>query len=339
MEETMELIDNQLNLDKRTQYHPAFVCGLEMVLYRYRDVLQYNIEHPLTEQAQKLDILLLKKDSDLRISDPIAENFKGHTVIEYKGVGDDLDMQVLHKTIGYTSMYYALQTKQDPVEFDELTACIFRNAFPRNLFRRLSENGLCVERKQNGIYLLKLASIMYPIQIVITSELPSTPEYAPLRLLTKKPDETDVMNFLEEFGIHTEDQDYRRLAYTVAEVVYKNDPVLLKNISKGNRDMTGTIIDLVEDKVQEREQKAVDKKEKEMKAEIEKRDERIRKQDEQLQKQGEQLQKQDEQLQKQGEQLLKQQEELQKQEKENSFLKEQLEMLTEEIRKLQVAVL
>ena len=84
MEEVLRILKNQEKPDKKTQYHPAFVCGLQMTLHAFRSGLVYEPEHPLSQKPQFIDVLVIKKDPKFKISAHIAEQFRAHTVIEYK---------------------------------------------------------------------------------------------------------------------------------------------------------------------------------------------------------------------------------------------------------------
>ena len=323
MEQNVIILQNEAKTDKKNAYHPAFVCSLEMVLYAFRSSLQYEPEHPVSQEPQYIDVLVLDKDlrereksegcaaeddmdkqslpgdqilrsDQIKPGDQIppvfAECFRRHTVIEYKGLGDSLNMRVIQKAAGYASMYYAMQTKIAPVEIDDLSVCIFRNAFPRKLFSELKKLGIAVVNKHDGIYRLEGIAV-YPVWVVIIRKLPEKAGYAPMRILTGKPEPEDIRDFLRMTGEHKKDPDYNRLAHTVADTAYRLNRELFERISKEEANMTGTIIDLVEDQVQEREKAAAEKAKAEMRTEIESRDNKLREKEEQLEETNELLEK------------------------------------------------
>ena len=343
MDEALKALENKNEKDKKAKipYHPAFICGLQIALYEYKPYLEYDPEHPLSQEPQVIDCLVLKKVQGVQINKTIAANFREQNVIEYKGCGDELNMRTLFKTVGYASMYYALQRKEAPVPLDSLTACIFRNEFPRELFQELEKKGVILEKKNPGIYLIDHRTFLFPVQIVIIRELPYSEEYAALRLLTKKPQEKDIQDFLNGVLTHKEDTEYQTLAHTIADTAYRENKELFVKVVKGAETMTGTILDLVEDQVQEQVKKREDEIKSKLQLEIQKRDNTITEQTGKLQAQSSQLQAQSSQLQAQSSQLQAQSSQLQAQssqlQAQDTIIQEQRDQLKKQ--KLEIRLL
>ena len=79
----MDDMENNIE-EEDVQWHPAFVVALEATLIEYADVLEYKPEYPLNVQPQRIDVLVIRKRSNVVIRKKIAEIFRNHNVFEYK---------------------------------------------------------------------------------------------------------------------------------------------------------------------------------------------------------------------------------------------------------------
>ena len=88
-------------------WHPAFASGIELSLREYKKDLTYEREHLINKGSIRADLLVVKKNPGIKISKSIGTIFRGHNIVEIKGLNDKLNIDVLHKLIAYTALYKA----------------------------------------------------------------------------------------------------------------------------------------------------------------------------------------------------------------------------------------
>jgi hypothetical protein len=163
------------------KWHPAFVVAIQAILINYRDVLDYKVEHPLTIDPLRIDILVIKKRPEIVIEKQIAEIFRLENIFEYKSPTDPLSVDEFHKALARTHLYKAL-TKG--VEITDLTLSLVVTAYHENLFPHLRDTlGYTVEEKHSGIHVVTGAVV--PIQLIEVGLL-SKDENHWLKNLTRK---------------------------------------------------------------------------------------------------------------------------------------------------------
>jgi hypothetical protein len=66
-------------------YHSAFKSGLEVLLWPYREQIEIREEIVLKKQGIRVDLLLLKPDSNIKIDNDICRIFR--TIISWNTNG------------------------------------------------------------------------------------------------------------------------------------------------------------------------------------------------------------------------------------------------------------
>ncbi|WP_051204907.1 hypothetical protein [Butyrivibrio sp. VCD2006] len=183
-------------MEDKIKWHPAFYGGIALELRDYHDYLEFESEHQLSKEPLQMDMLIIKKRSDIYIDNPIANIFKEYNVIEYKSPEDSLSLREFYKTIGYACIYKGLSPSVNDVPVDSITVSLFRHIKPIKLISELTEIGASLEKHSDGIYYIS-GIINFPVQIVVTSELDEGHHNA-LRILTTDALESDVVAFLKE---------------------------------------------------------------------------------------------------------------------------------------------
>ena len=183
--------------NKRIQWHPGFYAGLEFELRDYRDVLDFKREYLLSKESTRMDMLVIKKRSDIDIKTVFGRIFKKHNVIEYKSPVDELSIDDLYKTIGYACMYKGYGNVVDEIESTDMTISLFRHSYPAKLMKRLETLGAKVESPYPGVYYVS-GIINIPLQIVVVGILDKD-ECNALRILTTDAKESDVKRFISIF--------------------------------------------------------------------------------------------------------------------------------------------
>ena len=164
------------------RWHLGFRGGIEALLWPYRNDLVFNEEFPLSKEALRVDLLVLKKTADVVIDNEIGRLFRMHNILEYKSPEDSLTIDDYYKTVAYACLYKSLGRTVDEIPGDALTASLFRHAYPRELFKALERLGAVIEQKYSGVYYVS-GLAPFPTQIVVSSRL-EPGAYAALRAMS-----------------------------------------------------------------------------------------------------------------------------------------------------------
>ena len=244
---------------ERDHWHPGFLGAMEIEFRSYRKNLDFDDEHTLSKEPIKMDLLVIKKDRSIVITNQIGDIFREHNILEYKSPDDGITIDDYYKTMAYAYLYKGLGKSVDEIPGEELTVTMARDVHPDALFDRIKRSGGTVEQKYPGVYYVS-GIFNTPSQILVTSEL--DPElHASLRILTKRAKEADVENFLRMAQGFTEPGD-RQNADAVLQLSVSANRSVYEEIKRRNPAMCEALRDLmkeeIENEVQEKSQKAVD---------------------------------------------------------------------------------
>ena len=87
--------------DTKIQWHPGFVAAMNLEFAKDRERLIFEKEYNLNTKPLEIDLLVIRKDSSVRISNEIGSLFKGHNIMEYKSPRDALDIDAFYKAGAY----------------------------------------------------------------------------------------------------------------------------------------------------------------------------------------------------------------------------------------------
>lgn len=79
-------------IQRDIQWHPAFVSAMNLELAADRKNLIFEREYNLNTRPLEIDLLIIKKEKEVRISNEIGHFFREYNVLEYKSPGDHLDV-------------------------------------------------------------------------------------------------------------------------------------------------------------------------------------------------------------------------------------------------------
>ena len=157
------------NTDDAIKWHPAFVEAIRLELGEYADDLDFRVEHQLTREPLRIDLVIVRKKRDVPIRKNIAQIFLGVNVIEYKGPDDYVSVRDFYKVYGYACLYASLDGKADVTD---MTLTFVESHRPQSLIAHLLETrGYTVEEKWPGVYIVR--GDLFPIQIIDSRRLPA----------------------------------------------------------------------------------------------------------------------------------------------------------------------
>jgi hypothetical protein len=185
-----------VGLFDKIQWHPGFYGAAELELLHNKDELEFDREYNLTKESLRVDLLIVKKRTNVEITNEIGRIFKQFNILEYKSPDDGMSIDDYFKTVGYACIYKGFGDYVNAVPAEELTVSLFRETYPREMFDALKRLGATIEEKFPGIYYVK-GLVFFDTQIVVTGQL-SKESHSSLRVLSKNVQEEDVKRFLLE---------------------------------------------------------------------------------------------------------------------------------------------
>lgn len=177
-------------------WHPAFCSAAEFDLRAEKGNLQFDPEHNLSREPIRMDLLIIKKNTEEPSDNDIAKIFRKYNVIEYKSPDDGLTIDDFYKTIGYACLYKGTAKEVNAIPANEITVSVFRESYPEKLIQMLEEEGAVVEMTAPGVYEVKEAK-PFPAQIVVTKQLDAE-KHAGLRILSRAAALDDIETFLRQ---------------------------------------------------------------------------------------------------------------------------------------------
>ncbi len=199
----------------RTRFHYGFYAAMEVEYDLKKIPLTYEQEVELGKDPVKLDFLIIKKEPDVVLRDPIGEFFKQINIFEYKSPEDGLSVDDFYKVQGYGLIYKGFGRKVNELPIENITLTIVRHSYPRDMMKMLRDSGVVINKTHQGIYRFD-GKLSIPVQLVISSQLP-TGEYDGLRLLAKGATVNDMKNYVEK-AIASGNERIKENAGTVLDI-------------------------------------------------------------------------------------------------------------------------
>ena len=153
-------------------WHTAFQAAAELELRENIEELTFEPEHYLSKEPLRIDLLILHlKNPATHLHNEIGKIMRKHNIIEYKGPGDQLSIDTLYKVLGYACLYKSFGDTIDAISTHDITVSLFREAYPRELFKKLKEDTQSHEITEEypGIYYI--SGFLFPLQIVVLRRL------------------------------------------------------------------------------------------------------------------------------------------------------------------------
>ena len=205
----------------RTRFHYGFYAAME-VEYDLADIpLVYEQEVELGKEPVRIDFLVIKKENDIVLDDPIGEFFRQVNIFEYKSPEDGLSVDDFYKVQAYGLLFKGFGRKVNELPIENITLTIVRHIYPQNMMKMLQDSGIIISNVHNGIYRFE-GKLCIPVQLVISSQIP-VGEYQGLRLLAKGATVEDIKSYAEK-AIASGNERIKENAGTVIDVCLSVNP-------------------------------------------------------------------------------------------------------------------
>mgnify|MGYP001151034351 CR=1 FL=1 len=237
--------------DTKIQWHPGFVAAMNLEFAKDREGLIFEKEYNLNTKPLEIDLLVIRKDSSVRISNEIGNLFKGHNIMEYKSPEDGLDIDDFYKAGAYASLYKSYGRTTDAVRADDVTVSLVREAKPEGLFRYFKDHSYSVSNPYKGIYYIE-GNVLFPTQIVVTKELEEE-SHIWLGALSERMKKQSMVRLLKSVEGLTEKAD-KEFADSVLEVSIGANKQVIEELM-GDGDMCQALMEIMEPQLLLREKK------------------------------------------------------------------------------------
>ena len=229
----------------KIQWHPGFVAAINLELAENRDDLIYEKEYNLNTKPLEIDLLVIKKDKDIQISNEIGRMFKGNNILEYRSPEDRMDIDSFYKAGAYASLYKAYGETVDERKADDITVSLVREAKPDGLFRYFREHKVEVSNPYPGIYYV-LDGVLFFTQVIVTREL-NGKSHGWLKSLSDKLKKQEMEALLKRARSLSGKLD-RELADAVLEVSVKANREIVEEL-KGDEAMCQALLEIMEPEI------------------------------------------------------------------------------------------
>lgn len=229
----------------KIQWHPGFVAAMDLELAENRADLVYEKEYNLNTKPLEIDLLVIKKDKDVRTVNEIGWIFRGYNVLEYKSPDDSLDIDAFYKAGAYASLYKAYGKVSDERKADDITVSLIREARPDGLFEYFKRHNIRTVNPHRGIYYVQ-DEVLFPTQIVIAGEM-DRKSHMWLKALSGKMKKQDIKELLEK--IETMKQKFdRELADSVLEVSIRANRHVVNEL-RGDDSVCQALLEIMEPEI------------------------------------------------------------------------------------------
>ena len=235
------------NAPDKLQWHPAFCAAAGLEFHEDIERLELKPEYNLSKGPIRIDLLIIKEESDRRIKNEIGHIMRTYNVIEYKSPEDALTIDDFYKTVGYACLYKGYGERVDAVPINELTVSIFRATRPEKMFLTLQKYGHKIEEKYPGIYYVT-EHLPFPAQIIVTQEL-EPGEHRSLRILSNHAKKEDIEEFLRNVEEMNTPRD-RQNVEAVLQVSVKANDELYREIRR-DANMCDALRELMKDDLED----------------------------------------------------------------------------------------
>ena len=229
----------------KIQWHPGFVAAINLELAENRGDLIYEKEYNLNTKPLEIDLLVIKKDKDIQISNEIGRMFKGNNILEYRSPEDRMDIDSFYKAGAYASLYKAYGETVDERKADDITVSLVREAKPDGLFRYFREHKVEVSNPYPGIYYV-LDGVLFFTQVIVTREL-NGKSHGWLKSLSDKLKKQEMEALLKRARSLSGKLE-RELADAVLEVSVKANREIVEEL-KGDEAMCQALLEIMEPEI------------------------------------------------------------------------------------------
>jgi len=238
----------------KVQWHPSFYGAAGYEFKNNKHDITIVSEYNLSKQPLRIDLLLIIKRNEgkepVKLENEIGHIMKTYNIIEYKSPDDGMTIDDFYKTLAYACFYKGLGEKVNRIPVGEMTVSLFRESFPREMFKELKKLGFTIREQYPGIYYIgEGLSVLPAIQIVVIKRL-SAEKHSALKVLSKNVAKEDIKRFLNEIKL-LEDSDDKENADAILQASISANYEMYKEVREEHV-MCEALERLMKDKIDEK---------------------------------------------------------------------------------------
>lgn len=231
--------------EAKIQWHAAFVSAMDLELAQNRSDLVYHKEYNLNKKPLEVDLLVIKKDSDIEIANEIGKLFRRHNIVEYKSPLAHLNIDTFYKAGAYAGLYKAYGETVDERKAQDITVSLIRENKPVRLFAYFREQGISFTNPYKGIYYVT-GTVLFPTQIIVTKEL-NKEAHIWLKALSGEMEKEQMRRLLEQVDTLHLKLD-RELADSVLQVSISANRQVVEEL-RGDGNMCQALLEIMEPEI------------------------------------------------------------------------------------------
>lgn len=220
-----------MEIENRTQWHPAFCSTMELELMENEKGLAYDPEYYLSREPLRIDLLIIKKKPEEVIKNEIGSFFLGHNIVEYKSPDDSMNIDTFYKVLSYACIYKADTGAVDEILDTDITVSLIREQKPMKLLGQL-ERKYRVKQERKGIY--RIYDMIFPMQVIVTKELEES-RHVWLKSLTRSMNIAQAERLLDSYDRLEGEKERAKAGVVVNLVSDINNEIFEKIVSGGDR--------------------------------------------------------------------------------------------------------
>lgn len=151
------------------KWHPAFVAAIQLEFRAYEKYLEFSVEHELTQEPLRIDVVVIKKVNEVEINKGIGKIFRKYNVFEYKSPTDYISIDDFYKVKAYTYLYKSLNGRTNEIDIDDMTITLTSARKPNKLLKYLLNKRCYISNENPGIYNIEGADVR--MQLIVSKEL------------------------------------------------------------------------------------------------------------------------------------------------------------------------
>ncbi len=220
-----------MEIENRTQWHPAFCSIMELELIENEKGLVYDPEYYLSREPLRIDLLVIKKKPEEVIKNEIGSFFLGHNIVEYKSPDDSMNIDTFYKVLSYACLYKADTGAVDEILDTDITVSLIREQKPVKLLGQLKKK-YQIQQEGSGSY--RIYGMIFPMQVIVTKELEES-RHVWLKALTRSMDIAQAERLLDSYD-RLSGKEAREKAGVVVNLVSDiNNDIFEKIVSGGDK--------------------------------------------------------------------------------------------------------
>ncbi|MDR2482278.1 MAG: hypothetical protein LBD08_01450 [Treponema sp.] len=131
----------------RIPWHTVLLAALQLEFEDYLDILDFKAEYRLTSEPLRIDVLIIRKDTETVIASPLASIFRTINIFEYKSPADKLTADRFYKGLVYVLMYKLLNSrKPEKVDMSGISLSFAVKECPQTVMREILNTWRCTVR-------------------------------------------------------------------------------------------------------------------------------------------------------------------------------------------------